>query len=178
MKVPSLNRLKKYYRKEFNPNCRKITLSYKKLFLVACFTLTSQFSIAEETAVQNVGRFDIPEVLLCQTKFDDKVNYSACLDSVLVKKQRELSTWNKSMNFKLQEVAELNGRKDAITLFSSSQQEFERFKNKNCKWQYLTLLPDTHIAANMTKECEIYMTIQRTNELKHMSKFDFFNPMY
>lgn len=146
----------------------------KKFLLVYLLSFVSEGLLANKIDAEFVDRFGVPEVNVCKTKFDDKVNYSACLDTVHTSKVRELEIWQKNIVFKLQEVAEINGRRDAITLFKSTSKEFEQFKNKNCKWQYLSMLPDASIAANMSKECHIYMTIQRTNELKQLSQFEFF----
>ncbi|GHB76427.1 hypothetical protein GCM10008107_27420 [Psychrosphaera saromensis] len=144
---------------------------YKK-FLLLCFLIfINTTAQADSLNVNNVSRFDIAEVKHCQSKFSDNVTYSTCLDSVLTTKKRELETWQTDMETKLKKVT---SRTDALSLFAASSQEFEQFKNKNCKWQYLTFLPDVESAVNMSKECQVYMTIQRINELKQLSKYDFY----
>jgi hypothetical protein len=146
-------------------------LSYKKFLLLSVLIFINTTAQADTLNANDVSRFDIPEVKHCQSKFSDNVTYSTCLDSVLSTKKRELETWQTDMETKIREVT---GRRDALSLFEKSSEEFEQFKNKNCKWQYLTFLPDVESAVNMSKECQVYMTIQRINELKQLSKFDFY----
>lgn len=143
---------------------------YKNFLLLFCLLpLTFNLS-ADEVA----GRFNIKEVKNCKSRFENKVSYSTCLDSALSEKVRVLNTWKESLNLKLKEVTSYNGRRDAIVLLKKSNQAFEKFKENNCKWQYLSLLPDINDAANMSKECHIYMTIQRINELKQLNEFKFY----
>lgn len=144
---------------------------YKKFLLLSVLIFINTTAQADTLNANYVSRFDIPEVKNCQSKFSDNVTYSTCLDSVLSTKTRELETWQTDMETKIREVT---SRRDALSLFEKSSEEFEQFKNKNCKWQYLTFLPDVESAVNMSKECQVYMTIQRINELKQLSKFDFY----
>ena len=146
-------------------------MSYKKFLLLSVLIFINTTAQADTLNTNDVSRFSIPEVKHCQSKFSDNVTYSTCLDSVLSTKKRELETWQTDMETKIREVT---GRRDALSLFEKSSEEFEQFKNKNCKWQYLTFLPDVESAVNMSKECQVYMTIQRINELKQLSKFDFY----
>lgn len=146
-------------------------MSYKKFLLISVLIFINTIAQADTLNAGYMSRFDIPEVKDCQSKFSDNVTYSTCLDSLLSTKTRELETWQTDMQTKLKEVT---SRLDVLPLFEKSNKEFEQFKNKNCKWQYLTFLPDVESAVNMSKECQVYMTIQRINELKQLSKFDFY----
>lgn len=124
-------------------------------------------------AAENIKIFDIKEILDCQTRFKDRVDYSRCLDRVISSYDRKLVSWQKNIEFKLKEVAAINGRRDAIIIFQVSNEEFEAYKKKNCNWQYLAMLPDVSSAAIINKECNIAMTAQRIEDLKEISAFEF-----
>jgi hypothetical protein len=126
------------------------------------------------TAEESIGRFNIKEVKECKNKFGNTIAYSTCLDSVLSDKARKVKTWEKSINLKLQEAVSINGRRDAVVLFKKSSQSFKKFTEDNCKWQYLSLLPDINVAANMSKECHVFMTVQRIHELQQLNDFEFY----
>ena len=126
------------------------------------------------SAEELINRFNMQDIKVCKSKFGNKVAYSTCLDGVLSDKTRELKTWQKSINLKLQELTSFNGRRDTMVLFKKSSRAFEKFKENNCKWQYLSLLPDIYTAGNMSKECHIYMTIERIHELKQLNDFEFY----
>ena len=142
----------------------------KNFLLLFCLVFFSSQLSADELD----NRFNIQDIKRCKSKFGSEVAYSTCLDSVLSDKIRELKTWHKSIDLKLQEISSYNGRRDAMVLFKKSSQTFDKFKENNCKWQYLSLLPDIYAAGNMSKECHIYMTIQRINELRQLNDFDFY----
>lgn len=136
--------------------------------LLASFALTSPVKAAE-----NIKIFDIKEILDCQARFKDRVDYSRCLDRVISSYDRTLVSWQNNIKFKLQEVAETNGRRDAIIIFQVSGEEFQSYKKKNCNWQYLAMLPDVSSASIVNKECTIAMTAQRIEDLKEISAFEF-----
>lgn len=142
----------------------------KNFLLLFCIGIFSINLSADEL----VNRFNIQDTKICKSKFGNKVAYSTCLDSVLSDKIRELNTWQKSINLKLQEIASFNGRRDTMVLFKKSSRMFEKFKESNCKWQYLSLLPDIYAAGNMSKECHIFMTVKRIHELKQLNDFEFY----
>ena len=124
-------------------------------------------------AADNVKIFEIQQILDCQARFKDRVDYSRCLDRVLTNFDRTLVSWQNDIKFKLQEVAENNGRRDAINIFEVSNKEFQSYKKKNCNWQYLAMLPDVSSASIINKECRIAMTAQRIEDLKEISAFEF-----
>lgn len=131
-----------------------------------CATSTAQ-------AIDSVTLYEVPEILNCQERHTTIVSYSRCLDSVVKKYHRELTTWETNIELKLKDVAKVNGRHDAILAFKRSVKEFESFRKRNCNWQYLAMLPDVPSAGIITKECDVNMTIQRIGSLKEISAFDF-----
>lgn len=146
----------------------------KANWLVTTAALLLGFTLVKPVqAAENIKIFDIKEILDCQSRFKDRVDYSRCLDRVLTNYERTLGTWETNMKFKLQEVAETNGRRDAIIIFQVSSEEFESYKKKNCNWQYLAMLPDVSSASIINKECKIAMTAQRIEDLKEISAFEF-----
>lgn len=141
--------------------------------LSSVLLLVMSLTCSNSMAAANVKVFEIAEILDCQARFKDRVDYSRCLDRVLTGFERTLVTWQNDVKFKLQEVAELNGRRDAIIIFQVSNEEFESYKKKNCNWQYLAMLPDVSSASIINKECKIAMTSQRVEDLKEISAFEF-----
>ena len=139
----------------------------------AAVVITSLVLTKPAVAAENIKIFNIKEILDCQTRFKDRVDYSRCLDRVITSFDRTLVTWQNDIKFKLQEVAAINGRRDAIIIFEVSNEEFDSYKKKNCNWQYLAMLPDVSSASIINKECQIAMTAQRIEDLKEISAFEF-----
>ena len=142
-------------------------------FVISALFISALGWLTPVQAAENIKIFDIKEILDCQSRFKDRVDYSRCLDRVLTSYERDLVSWQNNIKFKLQEVAETNGRRDAILVFGSANNEFESYKKKNCNWQYLAMLPDVSSASIINKECKIAMTAQRIEDLKEINAFEF-----
>jgi len=119
------------------------------------------------------GLMNIEEVSACQKKHKDRMDYSRCLDSVLLKLEREMTTWETNVEFKLKELSRSSGRGDALVVFGKANKEFKKFRKSNCQWQYLAMLPDVSSAATMVKECKIYMAKDRIAKLTELSELEF-----
>ena len=117
--------------------------------------------------------FEIEKINQCQKRHSDRIDYSRCLDQVLSSFERDMQAWQKDIEFKLTEASKGTGRTDSVIVFKSSHKKFMDYRNKHCQWQYLAMLPDVASASIMTKECRILMTVQRINNLKEISAFDF-----
>jgi len=119
------------------------------------------------------GLMNIEEVKACQKKHKDRMDYSRCLDSVLLRLEREMTTWENNVEFKLRELSRDSGRGDALIVFTKANKEFKKFRKSNCQWQYLAMLPDVSSAATMVKECKIYMAKDRIAKLTELSELEF-----
>lgn len=161
MQTQRLNLSKKYYQMTKYP--------VTAVTVLTASLLSSAFSVnAQSNALLN-----IPEVKSCMEKHKDRIDYSRCLDNALLKLDREMTTWENNVEFKLRELSEGSGRSDALLVFNRASQQFQKFKKTNCQWQYLAMLPDVSAAKTMVKECQIYMTKDRINKLSEISEFDF-----
>ncbi|WP_448214273.1 lysozyme inhibitor LprI family protein [Colwellia sp. MEBiC06753] len=100
----------------------------------------------------------------CDEKFTDNVEYSRCLDLVKDNVERELQTWVNNQVFVLEEMALKTGRTSPLKMFKRSQDDFIKFRENNCRWQYLALSPGTG-AAPAYKKCFITISKNRIDEL-------------
>lgn len=132
------------------------------------------FSTFSQASNKVTTTLEISEIMQCQQRHKDRIDYSRCLDSVVITYERQLKTWQNDIEFKLQEVSKTNGRKDAMAIFDVANEEFVSFRKKNCQWQYLAMLPDVSSASIIAKECKIGMTAQRIEDLKEISAFEFY----
>lgn len=138
------------------------------------FIFVSLFSFSALAAKgKSIDPNNIPQVNQCQTKFSDRIDYSRCLDSVLAKYERNMTTWQQDIDFKLKAAAEGTGRNDAEVIFNASTKSFFNYRDKHCQWQYLAMLPDVSSAVIIAKECKIQMTVERINNLMEISAFEF-----
>ncbi|WP_286261463.1 lysozyme inhibitor LprI family protein [Thalassotalea atypica] len=101
----------------------------------------------------------------CQPKAQDSAEYSRCLDVVIDKVDREMQTWINNQIFILEELAMNTGRNSALKMFKRSQSNFIRFREDNCRWQYLALSPN-EFAAPAYKKCYIRASQDRIKELE------------
>ncbi len=92
---------------------------------------------------------------------------SRCFDIVIEKVDRELQTWLNSQAFNLEELAIKTGRRAALSMFKRSQNDFIRYRENNCRWQYLAKSPDIS-ASNAYKKCYIILTKNRIKELSQV----------
>ena len=123
--------------------------------------------------VQASAAKDIEEIKACQKKYSDRIDYSRCLDSALLQLEREMTTWETNVEFKLKELSRTSGRGEALAIFSKANKDFKQFQKSNCQWQYLAMLPDVATAATMVKECRIYMAKDRIEKLTELSALEF-----
>lgn len=117
----------------------------------------------------------IVEIKNCQSKHkQDEKKYLRCLDAADNQFEREMTSWENSIIFKLEEASESSGRKDAIAGFKKSIKYFQNFKKINCQWQYLAFLPDVMMASARLKECEVGMSKDRISKLMIMSELEYY----
>jgi uncharacterized protein YecT (DUF1311 family) len=89
---------------------------------------------------------------------------SRCLDKVKVVLERELQTWVNNHVFNLEEKALVTGRYAALKMFKRSQNDFNTFRNNDCRWQYLAISPERG-ADTAYKKCYIISTQSRIKML-------------
>ena len=105
----------------------------------------------------------------CEKKKINNVEYSQCLDHVKESIDRELQTWINNQTFLLEEFALTTGRRSALIMFQRSQKNFLKFRENNCRWQYLAVSPSV-TAASTYKKCYIFISKSRINELNLISR--------
>jgi len=109
-----------------------------------------------------------PSINACEKQTEIK-KISRCFDSVIESIDRELQTWINNQTFNLEELAIKTGRQSALALFKRSQRDFIRYRENNCRWQYLAISPDIR-AGNAYKKCYIILTQNRINELSQVTQ--------
>lgn len=117
----------------------------------------------------SIGLISFPSVAAktienCADKETVTVDYARCLDGVADSTDRELQTWINNQVFVLEELAIDTGRKSALKMFRRSQSHFIRYREDNCRWQYLALSPSVK-AASAYKKCYVRTTLDRIKEL-------------
>lgn len=105
----------------------------------------------------------------CQQQYQKDEQLSFCLDHVKDNAERELQIWLNNQIFTLDELQKVTGRGAALKIFKRSQEMFEKFREDNCRWQYLQIAPATG-AATAYKKCYIKLTKARINELTELNK--------
>lgn len=128
-------------------------------------TLVASLSFLSHSSMAN----KVTTIAGCEKQAGDNIELSACLDKVNESVDKELTTWINNQTFILQETAQATGRHSALKHFKISQQEFEKFRETNCKWQFLALSPGTGAAAAY-KKCYIRLNKARIKELNLISK--------
>lgn len=103
----------------------------------------------------------------CNDNRATSVEYLRCLDKKISTLDSDLILWRNNKVLQLEKAAENTGRTDTIRIFKKTQKSFETYRENNCKWQYLTLMPDTTAGAIIYKECMVAMTEERVNQLKN-----------
>ena len=105
------------------------------------------------------------------TKHCDKIKKTApkarCLDTVIEKTDRELQTWVNNQTFTLEELAIKTGRNSALQLFKRSQTAFIKYREDNCRWQYLAAINNSS-STIAYKKCYIYLSEDRIKELSQI----------
>ena len=90
----------------------------------------------------------------------------SCLDQQLEQSQRELTSWENNLQFKLEQHVKTTGRKDSLQGFTKSRQLFQNFQEQDCRWQYQLRLPESQQAAIAYKTCQLRHVQQRIDQLK------------
>lgn len=106
----------------------------------------------------------------CDGNRGSQVEYMRCLDRQIANLESQIKLWENNKLYQLEELSKLSGRKDAISTFKKSSKTFATFADQHCRWQYVTLLPDTFAAARKYKECTVEVFNQRVVDLKKVSK--------
>jgi uncharacterized protein YecT (DUF1311 family) len=100
----------------------------------------------------------------CQEKLEDTIEYSRCLDGVIEVIDRELQTWVNNQVYILEELAMNTGRTSALSMFRRSQANFIKYREDNCRWQYLAVSPSPD-SGPAYKACYIRASKDRIKEL-------------
>lgn len=128
------------------------------LFITYSFILTPLCQAKNSKAIE-----------LCKSKTDNSVDYSVCLDQVKEKAEKELMTWFNNQIFILEDEAKSTGRHAALKIFKRAQKNFEKYREDNCRWQYIAYGTGNK-ALPVYKECYIQLTQQRSFELSQLGK--------
>ena len=105
----------------------------------------------------------------CDKKSLKNIDFSFCLDQVKEHAERELTTWINNQTFALEELKKQTGRTAALAIFKRSQTTFEKYREDNCRWQYLQISPATG-ADTAYKSCYIRLTQARSQELAQLNR--------
>lgn len=103
-----------------------------------------------------------------QTKLK-KIEFMQCLDQQIHLKTSELTLWENNHLFKLEEKASVTGQKDSLRLFNKSRQSFSLYTEQDCRWQLLSLMPDSQTANASYKKCQLLHLSQRIELLKQIN---------
>lgn len=141
---------------------------YKNTLIVGICLLFFSFTAAAETT-------PIKEIASCQAKHKkDLKSYIRCLDAADNQFARDMTSWENSIIYKLEEASESNGRGEALAGFKKSIRQFQVFKKVNCQWHYMAFLPDVTLATSKLKECEVDMSYDRIQKLMQLSEKEFY----
>ena len=113
--------------------------------------------------------FNLSAATNCNQSTSSHVEYMQCLDQQLDDKKRELTSWENNHLFKLEEQASTTGRQDVLKLFNKSRQTFSLYTEQDCRWQFLSLLPDSQAASMLFKQCQLRHLNQRIELLKQIN---------
>lgn len=133
----------------------------KKLFITIALCVLSTASYSQLSKDKTINS--------CKKKTKSQIDYSICLDEVKLSKDRELTTWVNNQVFILDEVAKSTGRTSTLKIFKRSQTHFEKYREDNCRWQFIAYGQDNK-AIPVYKECYIKLTKQRIDELASLNK--------
>ena len=100
----------------------------------------------------------------CENNSQTAEQLSICLDQVRDLALKELTTWQNNQVFILTEIEQKTGRGAALRMFQRAKKDFEKFRENNCRWQYLQISPAKG-AATAYKKCYIRLTQAHINEL-------------
>lgn len=142
--------------KKFNLN--RMSHYLTTAIVVSFLAFNSQSALAYSQSVEECNKEELSDIA-----------YSRCLDGIKERADRELQTWINNQVFILEEVAIKTGRYSALNMFKRSQSDFIKFRENNCRWQYLALSPDPR-ASTAFKQCYIRATNTRINELSFINK--------
>ena len=101
-------------------------------------------------------------------KISDDIAHARCLDGVKEAVDRELQTWINNQVFVLEESAMKTGRKSALNMFKRANSDFIKYRENNCRWQYLAKSPASS-ASNAYKTCYINLSKSRISELSKLN---------
>lgn len=106
----------------------------------------------------------------CETKKQSSIVYMRCLDKQIAKVDEQRLLWGNNIIFALEEHKKNSGQGGALRLFKKSQKSYTKHAENNCRWQYLSLMPDPTASAIKYKQCLVQMGEKRVEELKQASK--------
>ena len=92
-----------------------------------------------------------------------------CLDQVKNRADKELTTWVNNQIFILEALSKKTGRGAPLNIFNRSQKLFGKYREDNCRWQYLQVAPATG-ATTAYKICYINLTKARIAELSKLNR--------
>lgn len=144
-------------------------------------TLTSTFTLLLLAAFSSQGWANkkpaeispIKQLTQCQKRSKTPNDYSRCLDAAVIDVTRQVTTWENEVSYKLNDISQINGRKDSLVLLKQSKQTFNKHMEKFCRWQYLALLPEIVPAGNRFKECQIELYNSHIQQLKTFAAIEY-----
>lgn len=103
-----------------------------------------------------------------KTKDNNLKKLEICLDGAIETSQRQLNTWVNAHRFNLEDQVEKSGRRAVLRLFEQAQNDFEVYRENNCRWYYLANTPSDYASIEY-KQCIIRHNDQRSVELSKIS---------
>ncbi|MFT4926782.1 MAG: hypothetical protein ACI8WB_002881 [Phenylobacterium sp.] len=137
---------------------KRLLMPFISLAIPACFMLLPSLAFAADGVKQ------------CASSRDTAIDYLRCLDRKMNALESDLTLWGNSHIFALEAKSKVTGRRDTMHVFKKAQKSFVKYREHNCRWQYLSMIPDTSAGAIRYKECMIDMSQTRVESLKRLSK--------
>ena len=100
----------------------------------------------------------------CDNEKTTNLSYLRCLDSKIVLEKRTVEMWTNKILIDLEKKQNETGNLQLLRVFKRAEQEFDKYVEDNCRWRYLSRLPDTIAAAIAFKRCEVY-SVQKQIEI-------------
>jgi uncharacterized protein YecT (DUF1311 family) len=132
-----------------------------KLLVLSAVLFFSTAAFAKENPVDSAK--------LCIKNNNSIPAQSRCLDTIIDHIDREMQMWVNNQTFILEELAVKAGRSSALSMFKRAQNNFVKYQEDNCRWQYLAISPDQR-APLAYKKCYILLAVNRIKELQQAEK--------
>mgnify|MGYP005988636421 FL=1 len=141
-------------------NIKHALINFSLLFFITSHATQAQMAKPSPT---------MGPIEMCEKKMKILSKISACLDIEKRNKDQELETWITNQTLILKELATNTGRSSAYNMFERSQRNFVKYRENNCRWQFLAITFNTS-AAIAYKKCYIRLTQYRIDEFMKINQ--------